>query len=82
MGEIVKIKHLLWTIASLLVYSFVFGMNVNSKLNKVDNNESDVVELKQNYKDMNSLIIKNHDAVIDGMHAIELQLKDKKDREP
>ena len=50
MGEAVKFKHFMWAIGSMLVYAFILGWNVKSKMNLVENNSRDILELKIDVK--------------------------------
>ncbi len=40
MGEVLKIKHLVWTICGMLVFAFTLGWNVNAKLAQVEVNKT------------------------------------------
>lgn len=79
--ELLKIKHLIWAIGGMVVSAFMFGWNVNAKLTQVNINKEDIQVLEIKYEKTNQLILENHDEVMEGIHALQLQLKDKKDRE-
>jgi hypothetical protein len=92
MGEIVKIKHLIWTLGTMLIFSFGLGVNVNTKLNQVETNTQEIEHLKDEGDLREMLIIQNHQEVMQGFTEtrrafadlkleLKLELKDKKNRD-
>lgn len=79
--EFLKIKHLIWAIGAMIFSAFMFGWNVNDKLTQVNTNKEDIEVLEVKYDQTNQLILDNHKEVMTGIHDLQLQLKDKKDRE-
>jgi len=75
MGEIVKVKHLIYTIGCMIVFAFGLGANVNSKLIQVYTNKTDITELKKNEKEIKSIIRQNHTEVMNGFAELKLELK-------
>jgi len=75
MGEIVKIKHLLYTIGGMVVFAFGLGANVNSRLGQVDKNKTDIIELKSHRGLDRKLIIDNHSEVMQEFFNLKLELK-------
>ena len=59
----------------------VWGVNVEKRFEQVIDNTGDVKELRMDSKATKRTIQQNHNEVMGGLHNIQLQLKDKKDRE-
>lgn len=81
MGEVVRYKHFIWAIGCMLVYAFILGWNVKSKMNLVDNNTDDIIELKTDVKVLQETTNENYIKILLKLNQIELKLKDKEDRE-
>ena len=85
MNKQVTFSHILTILAIIVIPLMVWGINVevrnNEQDSKIFNNKEDISEVKKDTKIMVGLIQMNHDETMKGLHNIELQLKDKEDRE-
>lgn len=80
MNKTVTFGHILTILAIIIIPLFIWGINVEVKLEQVNDNSEDIVELKKDSKLTNIIMQKNHIEVMKQLHNIELQVKDKKDR--
>ena len=85
MNKQITFGHILTILSIIVIPLIVWGVNVEVR-NKAQNsailnNKEDITEVKRDTKVMVGLIQMNHDETMKGLHNIELQLKDKKDRE-
>ena len=81
MKKQVTFGHILTILAIIIIPLMVWGINVERRFEQVIDNTTEIKELKTEKKEMNNIISENHEEVMNGLHNIELQLKDKKDRE-
>jgi cell division protein YceG involved in septum cleavage len=80
MNKTVTFGHILTILAIIIIPLFIWGINVEVKLEQVNDNSEDIIELKKDSKLTNIIMQKNHIEVMKQLHNIELQVKDKKDR--
>lgn len=81
MNKQVTFGHILSFLAIIVIPLLIWGFRVESGLGQTRNNTEDIIELKKDSKLTNIIMQKNHIEVMKGLHNIELQVKDKKDRE-
>ncbi|MCP4083254.1 MAG: hypothetical protein GY743_23790 [Planctomycetaceae bacterium] len=81
MGKQITFGHILTILGIIIIPLIIWGINVEKRFVKVIENTQDIEVLKVDYKSSSKAIQRNHNEVMYGLHKIELQLKDKKDRE-
>jgi len=81
MNKTVTFGHILTVLAIIIIPLMVWGINVERRFEHVITNSEDINELKINYIQSSNVIQKNHIEVMEQFHKLELQLKDKEDRE-
>ena len=81
MNKQVTFSHILTILAIIVIPLMIWGVNVEKRFEKVIENTSDINTLQMYSKDSEKTIQKNHIEVMKQLHNIELQLKDKKNRE-
>lgn len=77
----VTFGHILTILSIIIIPLMVWGVNVERRFEQVISNTEDIKKLENNSGDLMSLILENHKETMEGIHSLELQLKDKKDRE-
>ncbi len=87
MKKQVTFGHILTILAIIIVPLFVWGVNVERRFEKVIVNSEDVKENKSNIKNIQIQLSEkevsdnaNFILVLEKLHSIELQIKDKQDR--
>lgn len=80
MNKQVTFGHILSFLAIIVIPLLIWGFRVESGLSDIKNNSIDIIELKKDSRLTNIIMQKNHIEVMKGLHNIELQVKDKKDR--
>jgi hypothetical protein len=85
MNKQVTFGHILSFLAIIIIPLLIWGVNLEVRDSRQDkdifNNKEDITEIKEDTRIMVELIQMNHNETMKGLHNIELQLKDKKDRE-
>ena len=81
MNKQVTFGHILTILSIIIIPLFIWGINVQVQLKQVEDNSEDIIELKKDSKLTNIIMQKNHIEVMKQLHNIELQVKDKEDRE-
>lgn len=77
----VNFGHALKTLIPVLLILVSWGISVETMRKDVDENTEDISEMKEDAKEIKLQAAKNHKEVMQGLHNIQLELKDKKDRE-
>ncbi|MAF37137.1 hypothetical protein CL622_08555 [archaeon] len=77
----VNFGHILSILAIVIIPLLIWGFSVEAMRKDVERNTNDITEIKSEAKEIKLQNTKNHNEVMDKLHEIELQLKDKKDRE-
>ncbi len=81
MNKQVTFGHILTILTIIIIPLMIWGVNVERRFEKVIQNTSNIKSLEMYSKDSEETIQKYHIEVMEQLHNIELQLKDKKDRE-
>lgn len=85
MNKQVTFGHILTILAIIIIPLFLWGVNVERRNEKqtadISNNTEDIKENKKDKKIMLEIIQNNHNETMKGIHSIDLQLKDKQDRQ-
>ena len=76
----VTFGHLIALLIGIIIPVIIWGANVERRFEQVIHNTEDVKVLKAEVKEAAKISQKNHNEVMDGLHKIELQLKDKQDK--
>lgn len=77
----VNFGHLLALFVGILIPVIIWGVNVERRFEQVIDNATDVNNIKSRFDRKEASNQENFDKVMDKLHDIELQLKDKEDRE-
>ena len=85
MSKNVTFGHILTILAIIIIPLFLWGINAEIRIGRNEDNTSinktEIAEIKSEYKKIIELISEKHDKTMEGLHKIELQVKDKQDRE-
>lgn len=81
MNKQVTFGHILTILAVIVIPLMVWGVNVERRFEHVIDNSKEIQTLKEYTLKSSEKTQLNHDEVMGQLHNIELQLKDKKDRE-
>ena len=77
----VNFGHVLKTLVPTLVLLLGWGISVEIMRKDVTENIKDIREIKGDAKEIKKQASDNHQEVMQSLHNIQLELKDKKDRE-
>ena len=77
----VTFGHLLALLIGIIIPIIIWGSNVERRFEQVIHNTEDIEVLKNDLKETSKTNQENFDKVFEYLHNIELELKDKKDRE-
>lgn len=77
----VTFSHILAILAVLVIPLFIWGVNVEKRFEKTITNSEKIKVLKQDLKETKQSTEDKYDKILEKLQDIELQLKDKKDRE-
>ena len=72
--------NLITILGIIIIPLIIWGKNVETRLEHVLVNAEQIIEIKRELKDIKDTTQENHEELIDLLHKIELQLKDKEDR--
>ena len=81
MNKQVTFGHILTILSVIVIPLMVWGVNVERRFEHVLENTKEIEVLKDYSIKASEKTQLNHDEVMGQLHNIELQLKDKKDRE-
>lgn len=76
----VTFGHILVLIVSILIPLIIWGTTIEVRFSQVITNTEEINDLKTENKKLNIMIQQHHLEVLEVLHIIELQLKDKKDK--
>lgn len=77
----VNFSHLIAVVVGILIPVIIWAVSVETRFEKVSGNAEDIIVLKIDLKELSKSNQKNFDKVLVKLHGIELDLKDKKDKE-
>lgn len=84
MGKQITLGHAISFIVGILIPILIWGVGVERSIAKsraeIENNKKEIEELKGNYKTLKITIDDNHKELINGIHSLDLKLKDKANR--
>lgn len=72
--------NLITILGIIIIPLIIWGKNVETRLEHVPVNAEQIIEIKRELKDIKDTTQENHEELIELLHKIELQLKDKEDR--
>ena len=72
--------NLITILGIIIIPLIIWGKNVETRLEHVLVNAEQIIEIKRELKDIKDTNQENHEELIELLHKIELQLKDKEDR--
>ena len=79
-----NLGHVISLVIGIFIPIIVWGVYVERALEKtkidITNNRTDIDYLKISHEKLRDLIIDNHDETIRAIHAVDLKLKDKANR--
>ena len=76
----VTFGHILTILAVLIIPLVIWGATIESRFEQVKTNKTNIEKLERVDTDSAIERKKNHEEVMDLLHRIELQLKDKQDK--
>lgn len=81
MSKQITFGHILTILSIIIIPMIIWGVNVEKRFEKVISNTEDIKVLQERANSSAITIQNNHKEVMMGLHNIELQLKDKKNRD-
>ena len=81
MNKQVNFGHILALLSIIVIPLLIWGVNVERRFEHVKANTEDINIITEIILTNQKRIQANHDEVMKGLHIIELQVKDKKDRD-
>jgi len=81
MNKQVNFGHILGLLSVIVIPLLIWGINVERRFEHVIINTKDINTVTGIILSNQKRIQDNHDEVMTGLHIIELQVKDKKDRD-
>ena len=81
MNKQVTFGHILTFLGIIVIPLIIWGNSIETRFERVIVNSNEIEDLKIESKNADVTIQNNHIEIMQQLHNIELQLKDKKDRE-